>query len=299
MVKSGNRLRRALRGPLTAAVAIGMGVALLAGLGATPAAADDPVANAKKTPGVRCAEHHAVEGLPDRLSIRVWPEPLLLGGGVPGLKRRGTEVRVHLQALRRQFPIRRPRSSRCRTRSPRASTVTCSRRRRLRPHCSMWKRHLEPARRAHRLARSADVRRRRLFRGTGGDGHHAAPSLHTTRTSITRLHHCHGALQGGGGRRFRRLRPRSASGRRPSSRAQRSSPNAEIVVDQPANFDPRVALEKIQNALLAHPDITVISLVLGRHVAGRRAGDRGRRQEARARISGSTPSARPRTGSPR
>ncbi len=35
-------------------------------------------------------------------------------------------------------------------------------------------------------------------------------------------------------------------------------PNAEIVVDQPANFDPRVALEKIQNALLAHPDITVI-----------------------------------------
>ena len=35
-------------------------------------------------------------------------------------------------------------------------------------------------------------------------------------------------------------------------------PNANVVVDEPGNFDPRVALEKIQNALLAHPDITVV-----------------------------------------
>jgi galactofuranose transport system substrate-binding protein len=30
------------------------------------------------------------------------------------------------------------------------------------------------------------------------------------------------------------------------------------VVDEPANFDPRMALKKIQDALLAHPDITVV-----------------------------------------
>jgi len=35
-------------------------------------------------------------------------------------------------------------------------------------------------------------------------------------------------------------------------------PNVDMVSDQPANFDPRVALQKIQDALLAHPDITVV-----------------------------------------
>jgi len=30
------------------------------------------------------------------------------------------------------------------------------------------------------------------------------------------------------------------------------------VVDEPANFDPRIALTKIQSALLAHPDISII-----------------------------------------
>lgn len=40
--------------------------------------------------------------------------------------------------------------------------------------------------------------------------------------------------------------------------AKAKYPNADVVVDEPGNFDPRVALEKIQNALLAHPDITVV-----------------------------------------
>jgi len=35
-------------------------------------------------------------------------------------------------------------------------------------------------------------------------------------------------------------------------------PNVKVVVDEPANFDPRIALKKIQDALLAHPDITVV-----------------------------------------
>ena len=32
----------------------------------------------------------------------------------------------------------------------------------------------------------------------------------------------------------------------------------KVVVDEPANFDPRIALKKIQNALLAHPDINIV-----------------------------------------
>lgn len=35
-------------------------------------------------------------------------------------------------------------------------------------------------------------------------------------------------------------------------------PNVQVVVDEPANFDPRIALKKIQDALLAHPDINLI-----------------------------------------
>lgn len=35
-------------------------------------------------------------------------------------------------------------------------------------------------------------------------------------------------------------------------------PNVKVVVDEPANFDPRIALKKIQDALLVHPDIDII-----------------------------------------
>jgi galactofuranose transport system substrate-binding protein len=35
-------------------------------------------------------------------------------------------------------------------------------------------------------------------------------------------------------------------------------PNVKLVVDEPANFDPRIALKKIQDALLAHPGISVV-----------------------------------------
>ena len=35
-------------------------------------------------------------------------------------------------------------------------------------------------------------------------------------------------------------------------------PNVKVVVDEPANFDPRMALKKIQDALLAHPDINIV-----------------------------------------
>ncbi|HXQ06799.1 MAG TPA: sugar ABC transporter substrate-binding protein [Bradyrhizobium sp.] len=35
-------------------------------------------------------------------------------------------------------------------------------------------------------------------------------------------------------------------------------PNVKVVVDEPANFDPRIALKKIQDALLAHPHINIV-----------------------------------------
>src|ERR1700730_14706530 len=35
-------------------------------------------------------------------------------------------------------------------------------------------------------------------------------------------------------------------------------PNVQVVVDEPANFDPRIALKKIQDALLAHPHINIV-----------------------------------------
>jgi galactofuranose transport system substrate-binding protein len=35
-------------------------------------------------------------------------------------------------------------------------------------------------------------------------------------------------------------------------------PNVKVVVDEPANFDPRIALKKIQDALLAHPKINIV-----------------------------------------
>lgn len=35
-------------------------------------------------------------------------------------------------------------------------------------------------------------------------------------------------------------------------------PNVTVVVDEPSDFDPRIALRKMQDALLAHPDITMI-----------------------------------------
>ncbi len=41
-------------------------------------------------------------------------------------------------------------------------------------------------------------------------------------------------------------------------RGLKKYPNVSVVVDEPANFDPRTALKKIQDALLAHPDITVV-----------------------------------------
>ena len=41
-------------------------------------------------------------------------------------------------------------------------------------------------------------------------------------------------------------------------KAAKKHPNVEVVVDEPANFDPRIALKKIQNALLAHPDIDIV-----------------------------------------
>lgn len=41
-------------------------------------------------------------------------------------------------------------------------------------------------------------------------------------------------------------------------KAEAKYPNVKVVVDEPGNFDPRIALKKIQDALLAHPDITMI-----------------------------------------
>jgi ABC-type sugar transport system substrate-binding protein len=41
-------------------------------------------------------------------------------------------------------------------------------------------------------------------------------------------------------------------------KAQEKFPNVKVIVDEPGNFDPRMALKKIQDALLAHPDISMI-----------------------------------------
>jgi ABC-type sugar transport system substrate-binding protein len=35
-------------------------------------------------------------------------------------------------------------------------------------------------------------------------------------------------------------------------------PKVNVVVDEPSNYDPRIALKKIQDALVVHPDITVV-----------------------------------------
>jgi ABC-type sugar transport system substrate-binding protein len=42
------------------------------------------------------------------------------------------------------------------------------------------------------------------------------------------------------------------------SRGKAKYPNVDVVSDQPANFDPRVALQVIGDALLAHPDLSVV-----------------------------------------
>lgn len=39
---------------------------------------------------------------------------------------------------------------------------------------------------------------------------------------------------------------------------QEKFPNVKVIVDEPGNFDPRIALKKMQDALLAHPDISMI-----------------------------------------
>jgi ribose transport system substrate-binding protein len=41
-------------------------------------------------------------------------------------------------------------------------------------------------------------------------------------------------------------------------KAEEKYPNVKVVVNEPGNFDPRMALKKIQDALLAHPDITMV-----------------------------------------
>jgi ABC-type sugar transport system substrate-binding protein len=41
-------------------------------------------------------------------------------------------------------------------------------------------------------------------------------------------------------------------------KAEEKYPNVKVVVNEPGNFDPRMALKKIQDALLAHPDVTMV-----------------------------------------
>ena len=55
----------------------------------------------------------------------------------------------------------------------------------------------------------------------------------------------------------------SPTGKARSRPGAKKYPNVNVVVDEPANFDPRIALKKIQDALLAHPDISVIVIVVG------------------------------------
>lgn len=41
-------------------------------------------------------------------------------------------------------------------------------------------------------------------------------------------------------------------------KAAAKHPNVKVVVDEPGNFDPRIALKVIQNAFLAHPNISIV-----------------------------------------
>lgn len=63
--------------------------------------------------------------------------------------------------------------------------------------------------------------------------------------------------------------------------ASEKYPNAQVVVQEAANFDPRIAFQKTQDALTAHPDITVIvsnwddmtrGIEQGVNTAGKKAG---------------------------
>ena len=79
MMSFGNTLRRVLKGPLTTALALGFGVALLTVLDGLSRRGRQCRREREKDSRIRRAKHRAVQGLPDRLSNRVRPEPLLLG----------------------------------------------------------------------------------------------------------------------------------------------------------------------------------------------------------------------------
>ena len=254
MVKSGHGIRRVLRGPLTAAVAIGMGVALLAGLGATPAAADDPVANAKKI-----LEFDARNITPSK-AYRIGY--LSECGQNPYCSAR----RAGLEAAAQKYGFTYKRFAANFNPATQIKQVqnaitegfdgylfapTAAA-----PACSMWKRHLEPldeptvsldlpmcedADYSEGLAATVTMQRQAYY------------NAHVDHALASCTEPCKVAAVGGfvGSDLF-------GFWEKAIQQGAEKFPNAEIVVDQPANFDPRVALEKIQNALLAHPDITVI-----------------------------------------
>ena len=76
--------------------------------------------------------------------------------------------------------------------------------------------------------------------------------------STSRFAVLHRTVQGRGGWRLRRFRPVRVLGKRHRAGQGEVSRTPMWWSDEPGNFDPRVALVKIQNALLAHPDITVV-----------------------------------------
>ena len=254
MKSLGKGVRRVLAGSLTAALALGVGVALLATLDATRAEAGDAAANAKKilefdarniTPSKEYRIAYLTEcGQNPYCSAR-------RAGLEAAAQKYGFAYKRFAANFNPATQIKQVQNAITEGFDGYLFAPTAAA-----PACSMWKRHLEPldeptvsldlpmcddADYSAGLAATVTMQRQAYY------------NAHVDHALASCTEPCKVAAVGGfvGSDLF-------GFWEKAIQQGAEKFPNAEIVVDQPANFDPRVALEKIQNALLAHPDITVI-----------------------------------------
>ena len=254
MMSFGNTLRHVLKRPLTTALALGLGVALLTVLDATRAEAGDAAENAKKilefdarniTPSkaYRIAYLTECGQNPYCSARRAGLEAAAQKYGFTYKRfaanfNPATQIKQVQNAITEGFDGY--------LFAPTAAAAACS----------MWKRHLEPldeptvsldlpmcddADYSEGLAATITMQRQAYY------------NAHVDNALASCTEPCEVAAVGGfvGSDLFGFWENAIQQG-------IEKFPNADVVSDQPANFDPRVALEKIQNALLAHPEITVI-----------------------------------------
>ena len=210
MMSFGNTLRRVLKRPLTTALALGLGVALLTVLDATRAEAGSAAENAKKilefdarniTPSkaYRIAYLTECGQNPYCSARRAGLEAAAQKYGFT-YKRFAANFNPAAQIKQVQNAITEGFDGYLF--APTAAAAACS----------MWKRHLEPLDEPTvsldlPMCDDATIRR------AGGDDHHAAPSL-LQRPCRQRARILHGVLRGCGGRRLRRFRPVRVLGER-------------------------------------------------------------------------------------